>query len=127
MMMETYDTLLTSVSGIVAVRDFGTEDQPSVESMEEFYFTPGNLLIAARPDFEGDIAVHVSVGGEMPSAMRQVLEKIMNFKSGILSVSAPEYPDEESLRLPCAGYWKVRAFVCGSPNPDRVVLILNEL
>ncbi|MFJ4609622.1 hypothetical protein [Streptomyces griseus] len=99
----------TIQAGIVAFRDFGTDDYPAVETgEEEILFLPGSLTVMGEND--ADVNVEVHAGWNAVSGAELVFDGTMEFTSGVLSVSEPENPDEASLQLPRAGEWKVRVF-----------------
>ncbi|GAA3578849.1 hypothetical protein [Streptomyces osmaniensis] len=111
---------------MVSVRDFGTEDYPVAETgEEEVIHTPGQIYIASRSDVDGDVRVEVWLGAPDPERGRNVLDSVMTFSSGIMCVSAPAEEDQESLRLPTPGNWRVRVCVEGEPRPHTVSLFLQ--
>lgn len=111
-------------TGLVAFRDLGTADQPRVVSGEEdILFLPGHLVVVGRSD--RDIQVEVRVGGGDLSGAQRVFGGVMNFRSGVLSVSEPESPDEESLRLPRCGSWNVQVYLRSAPEREELYFILD--
>ncbi|WP_369146614.1 hypothetical protein [Streptomyces sp. R44] len=112
--------------GLVTVRDFGTEEAPTFDSGEEEYvFLPSNLILAVRPDTEGDVTVEVRVGGADFAGHELLLEARMMFSSSVVVITTPTYVDEESLHLPRAGSWAVKVWVNSRPRPDSVILTLE--
>lgn len=122
-----FQKVVYSASGLVAIRDFGTEFNPSEELMEGVYFTPGHLLVSGRGDTEGGVAVQISIGDGDPPRTPKIFERGMNFLSGVVSVSAPEAPDEESLRLPQAGMWRVGVYAAGFPESSAIHLKFGRI
>lgn len=107
--------------GLVSIRDFDTEDEPEVEE-----FLPGHVYVATRTDTDGKVAIDVAIGEPKETDMRTVIEEVMTFESGILCITAPTIPDEETVRLPRPGQWAVKICVRGEPRPDWVGIYFSE-
>ncbi|MFF3467450.1 hypothetical protein [Streptomyces sp. NPDC002619] len=111
---------------LISIRDFGTADNPVAETgEEEVIYSPGQIFVASRSDVDGDVRVEVWLGTPGPDSGRRVMDSVMNFSSGIMSVTDPGDLDEESLRLPEPGPWCVSVCVQGEPRPHTVSLFLQ--
>ncbi|MER8073679.1 hypothetical protein ABTZ59_36220 [Streptomyces sp. NPDC094034] len=119
-------TSVSSQSGLVSIRDFGTTDRPiSITGEEETLFLPGNLYVSGQSDTDGEIVTQIHVGESRISGMRKILDEVMSFPSATISISDVVDPDEETFHLPRSGKWKVRVYVSGEPYADTVALVLD--
>ncbi|MEU3792549.1 hypothetical protein AB0F07_22555 [Streptomyces fructofermentans] len=120
-------TSLSSQGGWASIRDMGTTDAPTSDTGEEdFLFLPGNTYIAVRPDSEGEASVEIRVGEPDRDDCSLLVEKVLNIKSGVISVSDVVVQDEETLRLPRSGEWTMSFYVAGEPSVREVVVFLKE-
>jgi hypothetical protein len=111
---------------MISIRDFATADYPVAETgEEEVIYTPGQIYVASRSDVDGGVRVEVWLGVPDSQSGRNVLDSVMNFRSGIMCISAPAEEDQESLRLPAHGNWYVRVYVQGEPRPHTVSVFLQ--
>ncbi|MFD9289747.1 hypothetical protein ACFWX5_32710 [[Kitasatospora] papulosa] len=111
-------------TGMVAFRDFGTSDQPTaVTGYEDVLSLPGHVVIVGASG--NDINVEVRVGEEGASRGLKVFDGEMEILSGVLSVTEPESPDEESLILPRRGTWMVSVYLESSTVPERLYFIFD--
>ncbi|QYX77907.1 hypothetical protein [Streptomyces akebiae] len=123
-----YSDVFLSQFGLISIRDFETEDQPEVESgEEEIVSLPGNIFVATRTDMQGEVRVEIHVGEcvNRPDS-RLIFDGSMTFRSSWMCVTGVVDPDEETLRLPRSGEWKIKVYVQGSPRPDGVTVFLDK-
>ncbi|MFE6869237.1 hypothetical protein ACFVFS_22090 [Kitasatospora sp. NPDC057692] len=127
------NTLLHSLElaplwGLVSIRDMGTDDYPqSADGDYECLAGRGQIYVSTRTDSEGDVRVRVYLGKADPAVMRVIHEGVMEFKSGIISITAPAMEDEETVILPAAGVWQVGVAVSGGGSPDSVDVYLSSV
>ncbi|MBZ3907540.1 hypothetical protein [Streptomyces griseiscabiei] len=113
--------------GMISIRDFETEDQPTAETGEEEVISlPGNLFVATRTDMQGEVQVEIHVGECVDLDARLIFDGSMTFRSSWLCITGVVDPDEETLRLPRSGEWKIKVLVQGSPRPSRVMVFLDS-
>ncbi|MGV9707400.1 hypothetical protein [Streptomyces sp. NPDC003483] len=119
--------LISTQSGLIAIRDMGTQDQPEMQTGSElFAFLPGHVFISVRPDFEGDVAVEFIVDDQVDLGGPPLFDRVMQFDSGALSASDVVVPDEELLKLPRAGAWRVKVYTEGTPWPHKVTVVFDR-
>ncbi|MEU8947779.1 hypothetical protein [Streptomyces sp. NPDC048489] len=119
--------LVSTQSGLISIRDMHTEDQPEVQTGSElFTFLPGHVFITVRPDFEGDVAVEFIVDGQVDLGVPPLFDRVMQFDSGALCASDVVDPDEELLKLPRAGAWRVKVYTEGTPWPHKVTVVFDR-
>lgn len=122
-----YSISMSSKGGLVSIRDFGTFDHPEVVTgEEEVLFLPSHMMVWTRPDGEGDVLIEVRADGFDGSGMRRVIAAVMTFHSSIMSISEATDPEEETLRLPRAGDWRISVYAAGEPYAHTVVVVLDE-
>lgn len=111
--------------GLISIRDFGTEDHPSVETGEEVVVpTPGHIFVASQTDTDGDVSVAVRVGDPDIPGHRLVFDGVMHFNSSSLCVVAPTEPDEKTVAIPAPGVWKVKICVEGD-SPHSIAIFFD--
>ncbi|MGW3044376.1 hypothetical protein ACWC9T_31010 [Kitasatospora sp. NPDC001159] len=118
---------VTSLWGLVSIRDFGTDDYPQTDD-GEYDCLPGHgqIYVSTRTDSDGDVEVRIHLGEAAPADMRVIYDGPMDFKSGVISVTPPAMEDRETVILPSAGIWRVVVAVSGGSRPDLVCLYLTK-
>ncbi|MFJ5610628.1 hypothetical protein ACIQCJ_14725 [Streptomyces sp. NPDC093221] len=111
----------------IMVRDFGTSDAPEWETGDEpLAWFPGSFMIGTVDDTDGDVTVEVRLGAADTPGARTIFDGIFSCTSGIVSIMTPTEYDNETLRLPRAGDWKMRIAVKGAERPDYVAIIFDD-
>ncbi len=112
--------------GQVVAQDAETADIPDWESGDERAVASEHaVLIATRPDHEGDVHIQVLRGESGPDLGSQVFDGELSVVSGRIVVGSVLAGQTLEVETGGPGYVPVKVFVQPSELPERVAVVLG--